>query len=181
MYSERGQFERAVAQLRLACELQPGDAEIHQALVACFDKQNDKQGAIRQLIATVQLSRRDIDLYKELGRRMAELHEDREAERAYTSIVEVLVSESESHAMLAEIRESQNRWSDAIGEWRQVARLRTLEPTGLLRLAAAQIHEKQWDAAAETVHQLRSKSWPPRFDNTENQIQELERQIQQSK
>jgi hypothetical protein len=125
----------------------------------------------------VQLSRRDINLYKELGRRLAELHEDREAERAYTSIVETLASESESHAMLAEIRESQNRWSDAIGEWRQVARLRALEPTGLLRLAAAQIHEKQWDAAVETIRQLRSKFWPPRFANIENQIQELERRI----
>jgi hypothetical protein len=129
----------------------------------------------------VQLSRRDINLYKELGRRLAELHEDREAERAYTSIVEVLASESESHALLAEIRESQNRWSDAIEQWRAVARIRALEPTGLLRLAAAQVHENKWAAAAETVRQLRAKTWPPRFGNTENQIQELERQIQQSK
>ena len=129
----------------------------------------------------MQLSRRDINLYKELGRRLAELHEDREAERAYTSIVEVLVSESESHAMLAEIRESQNRWAEAIEEWRHVARLRAFEPTGLLRLAAAQMHEKQWDAAAETVRQLRAKTWPPRFGNTEFQIQELERQIRAGK
>ena len=48
VYNERGQFDKALAQLRLACELQPNDAEIHQALVACCDKQNDKQGAIRE-------------------------------------------------------------------------------------------------------------------------------------
>jgi tetratricopeptide (TPR) repeat protein len=161
--------------------LQPNDAEIHQALVACCDKQNDKPGAIRQLIASVQLSRRDINLYKELGRRLLELHEDRESERAYTSIVEVLASESESHAMLAEIRESQNRWSEAIDQWRQVARIRALEPTGLLKLAAAHIHEKQWDAAAETIRQLRSKTWPPRFFNLDFQIQELERQVDQGR
>jgi tetratricopeptide (TPR) repeat protein len=177
VYSERGQFDKAIVQLRAALELQPNDAEIHQALVACYDKQNDKQGAIRQLLSSVQLSRRDINLFKELGWRLADLHEDRESERAYTSIVEVLASESESHAMLAEIRESQNRWGDAIDEWRQVARLRSLEPTGLLRLAAAQVHEKQWDVAAETVRQLRAKSWPQRFDKTESQIQELEQQL----
>ncbi|MCC6125288.1 MAG: tetratricopeptide repeat protein [Pirellulales bacterium] len=177
VYSERGQYEKAVAQLRLACDLQPNDAEIHRALVDCCDKQNDKHGAICQLLASLRRSRRDINLYQELGRRLAELHEERESKRAYASIVEVLASEAESHAMLAEIRESQNRWAEAIVEWRQVARLRALEPTGLLKLAAAQIHEKQWADAADTVRQLRAKSWPPRFENVERQIQELERKI----
>lgn len=181
IFLERGQYDKAVVQLQLACELQPNDAEIYQGLVDCFDKQGDKQGAIRQLIASVQFSRRDINLYKELGRRLADLHEEREAERAYASIVEMLAAEAESHAMLAEIRESQNRWSDAISQWRQVVRLQALEPTGLLRLAAAQVHDKQWAAAMETVRQLRAKSWPPRFDKTESQIQELEKQIMQRK
>ena len=87
------------------------------------------------------------------GSRLTKLHEDRESERAYTSIVEVLASEAESHTMLAEVRESQNRWAEAIDQWRDVVRLRALEPAGLFRLAAAQIHEKQWDAAAEDVKQ----------------------------
>ncbi len=157
--------------------MQPNDGEIYDALVACCDKQGDKQGAIRELLAKAQFDRRDINLYKDLGRRLAELNEDGESERAYTSIVEMLPSEAESHTMLAEIRESENRWPEAIEQWRQVTRLRALEPTGLLRLAAAQIHEKQWSAAAETDKQLRAKTWPQRFGNTEFQIQQLERQI----
>jgi len=181
VYSERGQYDKAIAQLQLAVEMQPNDAEIHQALVACCDRRNDKQGAIRQLLASIKLSRRDINLYKDLGRRLAELHEDHEAERAYTSIVEVLASESESHTMLAEVRESQNRWPAAIDQWKLAAVLRALEPTSLLRLAAAQLHEKQWDAAAETVRQLRAKTWPPRFNNVESQIQDIERQIEAGK
>ena len=60
----------------------------------------------------------------EVRRRLAELHEDRESERAYTSIVEVLASESENHAMLAEIRESQNRWAEAIAQWRHAEGMR---------------------------------------------------------
>jgi predicted Zn-dependent protease len=177
VYSERGQYGKAGVQLRAACALQPNDVEIYQSLAACFDKQNDKQGAIRELLASLQLSRRDIELYKKLGERLSTLHDVHEAERAYTSIVEVLASESESHAMLAEIRESQNRWAEAIEQWRQVAKLRAFEPTGLLRLAAAQLHEKHWAAAAETVKKLRAKSWPQRFGNAEVQIQQLERQI----
>jgi tetratricopeptide (TPR) repeat protein len=181
VYQQRGQLDNAVTQLNLAREVQPNDREIYEALVACCDKRSDKQGAIRELLAWLQSARRDINLYKDLGRRLAELHEDREAERAYTSIVEVLASEAESHAMLAEVRESQNRWAEAIDEWRQAARLRALEPTNLLRLAAAQIHEKCWTAAEETVKQLRGKAWPPRFVNIESQIQQLEQQIRQGR
>ena len=181
VYSQRGQYDKAVVQLRLAQELQPNDGEIYDALIAAFDGLNDQRGAIRELLAKAQFAPRDIALYKDLGGRLTKLHEDRESERAYTSIVEVLASEAESHTMLAEVRESQNRWAEAIEQWQDVVRLRALEPNGLLRLAAAEIHEKQWDAAAETVRQLRAKTWPTRFNNTDFQIQQLERQIQQGK
>ncbi len=180
VYNKRGQYDKAVVQLRLAQELQPNDGEIYDALIAAFDGLNDQRGAIRELLAKIQFAPRDLALYKDLGVRLTKLHEDRETERAYTSIVEVLASEAESHTMLAEVRESQNRWAEALDQWQDVIRLRALEPTGLLRLAAAQIHEKQWDAAAETVRQLRAKTWPARFNNTEWQIQQLERQIQQA-
>ncbi len=181
VYSERGQFDKAIVQLRLALDLQPNDGEIFDALIACCDKQGDKQAAIREVLAKAQFARRDLGLYKNLGDRLAALHEDREAERAYTSIVEVLVSEAESHAMLANVRESQNRWPEAIDQWRQVVRLSALEPTGLLGLAKAEIHEKRWEAAAETVRQLRAKTWPQRFNNTDFQIQELQRLIDAGK
>ena len=47
--------------------------------------------------------------------RSGEQAQSKETKRAYTSIVEVLPSEAESHALLAEIREAQNRWREAIG------------------------------------------------------------------
>jgi hypothetical protein len=79
--------------------------------------------------------------------------------------------------MLAEIRQKQNRWSDAIPHWQQVAEVRSLEPTGLLKLATAQVHEKQWDAASATCGKLRARSWPERFGDVEQQVRELERRI----
>jgi tetratricopeptide (TPR) repeat protein/Mg-chelatase subunit ChlD/outer membrane lipoprotein-sorting protein len=177
VYAGRGQCDKAVVQLHLAAKLQANDREIRNALVDCCDKLGDKQGAIRELIATAQLARRDIELYKNLGNRLADLHDDREAERAFTTIVEVLASESESHAMLAEIREGQNRWAEAIDQWRQVSKIRAIEPTGLLRLAAAQIHEKLWTDAVETLKQLRAKTWPPQFAEVGKEIGELESQL----
>jgi predicted Zn-dependent protease len=181
VYLEKGKYAQAITQLQLAAELQPNDAETHQALIACYDKQGDKEGAIRQLFQSLQLSRRDIKLYEELGRRLEEIGQPKEVERAYTSIVEVLPAESESHALLAEIRQKQNRWAEAIPQWEQVARIRALEPTGLVNLTAALIHERQWDAAIETLRKLTSQAWPPRFDQLPTQIRKLQQQVEQGK
>ena len=150
-------------------ELQPNDAEIYNALLVCYDKIGDKDGGRpRNCCRAVELSRRDIKLYEQLGQRFAELNQPAEAERAYTSIVEMLPNESESHALLAEVREKQNRWPEAIAHWERVAEIRALEPTGLLKLAAAQIEFKDWDSAAKTLRKLRSQSWPPRSATCSN-------------
>ncbi len=179
VYLGKNAYAKALTQLRLALELQPNDRETHHALLACFDKQNDKEGAVRQLLQAVQLARRELGLYRDLGRRLAELNQAKEAERAYTSIVEVLPHESESHTALAEVRQDQKRWAEAMDHWRRVAALRALEPTGLLKLAAAQVHEKEWTQAAETLKKVRAKSWPPRFDEELRQVRDLERQIEE--
>jgi predicted O-linked N-acetylglucosamine transferase (SPINDLY family) len=124
--------------------------------------------------------RRDIKLYQDLGHRFEALGQPGEVERAFTAIVEVQPNESESHGMLAEIRQRQNRWSEAIAHWERVAKIRELEPTGLLKLAAAQIHEKQWDRAAETTNRLRNRSWPERFGDVNQQVRVLEESIESS-
>jgi tetratricopeptide (TPR) repeat protein len=176
-YYEKKENARAIKQLKLAVALQPNDAEIYQLLVACHDAAGDKEGGIQQLLQAVQLSRRDLKLYQELGQRYAAAGQTKEAERADTSIVEMLPSEAESHALLAEIREKQNRWGEAMTHWEEVARLRALEPTGLLKLAAAQVHEKQWDKARETLKKIGARSWPPRFGDVRQQVRVLEEQL----
>ena len=92
-------------------------------------------------LAAVQPRRRDIQLYRDLAQQLRD--DPVRMERALTLIVEVLPQETEGHTMVAEIRQNQNRWDDAIAQWQQVAELRALEPTGLLKLAEAQIHKGQ--------------------------------------
>ena len=177
-YVQRGNHAAAIPQYQLAFELQPNDKEISQALIACYDKVGDREGAVRQLFQAVELSRRDVTLYEQLGQRLVELKQPGEAERAFTSIVEMLPNESESHALLAEVRQRQDRWSDAIAHWERVATIRALEPTGLLKLAAAQIHEMALDDAAATIRKLRQKPWPQRFGDVEQQVRELEKKME---
>jgi predicted Zn-dependent protease len=177
VYVSKAMYAQAIVQLQQAAELQPNDGETYQALVECYDRQNDPDGAIRQLLQSLQLARRDLKRYQDLGQRLERLERKDESERAYTSIVEVLANEAESHALLAEIRQAQGRWTDAATHWDQVARLRALEPTGLLKLADAQIHLQQWDKAAETLARVKAKTWPPRFADVANQVRTLEQQI----
>ena len=58
---------------------------------------------------------------------------------------------------------------------------RSLEPTGLVKLAEAQIHLRKWGAAAETVRALRKQTWPSRFHEVERQMRDLERKIDDGK
>ncbi len=179
-YQDMEQFEKAIVQLELAVELQPNDKETHKALVACYDKQGDKQGAINRIFASLQLARRDLELYEDLGNRLTSLERTSEAERAYTSMVEMLPNESESHTALARIRQRQSDWDAAVGHWREVIRIRSLEPDGLIGLAKAQIGQQQWDAASKTVEKISKSGWPSRFDNlVANETQTLRRQIEQ--
>ena len=178
VYMERQMFAKAIAQLKQAVQSQPNDTDTHRRLIECHDRQNDKNGAIEQLLCSLQLSRRDIGLYADLGKRFTDLENPKQAERAYTSIVEMLPKESESHARLAEIRQEQGRWNEAIEHWRQVAQIRDLEPTGLLNLAKAQIHLKQWAQASETLDKLKAKTWPNRFGNVPSMVREMERSVE---
>jgi predicted Zn-dependent protease len=176
-YVQKKEPAKAIPQFELAAELQPNDAEVKQALVKCYDDLGDKQGAIEQILKLVQVSRRDLGLYQSLGERWQAAMNKAEAERAFTSIIEVMPNEAESHALFAEVRQKQDRWQEAIEHWERVASLRALEPTGLLGLTRSYIHEKQWDKATESIRKLRSKTWPDRFAKVNQEISELEKEI----
>ena len=178
VYREKEQLGKAIGQLLIAAEVQPNDAETYQALLACYDGQNDQQGAVEQILAWRELAPRDIKLYEDLGKRLEKLGQAMEVERAYTSIVEALPAESESHQLLAEIRQRQDRWADAVNQWEQVARIRSLEPTGLAGLTEALIHEHRFAEAAEVLARLKQKNWPARFENGPNNLREKIRTLE---
>ena len=51
----------------------------------------------------------------------------------------------------------------------------------LLKLAAAQIHEKRWDGAGESVDKLLTRHWPSRFGNVHNQARNLKGHIEKGR
>ena len=174
-YKGRDELDKALTQLRLAVDLQPHDAETHKALIECYDATENSPAATKQLLKLIDLHRHDLALYQQLAERLKDNEAD--AERAATSIIEASPGEAENHAVMAELRQTQERWGEAIPHWEQVVELRRLEPNGLLKLAEAQLHEEQWDAARTTVSKLRKTEWAARFTDVQDQTNQLEARI----
>jgi Flp pilus assembly protein TadD len=175
VYKDRGNHAAAVTQLQLAVALQPNDKEVHQWLIQSYDALGQKEEGTKQLLKQIDFDRHDLKLYTTLAQRFA--GNEAQAERAATSIIEAAPTESENHAAYAELMQARNRWDEAIPHWQQVAELRRLEPTGLLKLAEAQIHEKQWNEARQTIKKLQQTSWPARFGNVENETRQLQEKL----
>jgi predicted Zn-dependent protease len=163
VYSARKEHAKALAQLKLAVELSPNDPDLHKKLIATYDALMQPAEAAKQLLAAAELSPRDVNLWADLAERLEKLEQPAEAERARTSLVEVLSTETEGHTKLAEIRQTQQRFDDAMLHWRHVARIRKLEPDGLVGLAGAQILAKNRAAAESTLTELEKTDWPSRF------------------
>jgi tetratricopeptide (TPR) repeat protein len=164
VYQERKAWDKAIKQFRLAVEVTPDDAELHERLIACLDAKGDAAGALAQSLDSLDLSRRNLDLWEKLAGRFAGLKQPVEAERAATSLVEVSPHESEGHEKLAKYRQKQNRWDDTIFHWQEVAKLRKLEPTGLLGLAPVLLHQKRLEEFDAAMKQLENGPWPEHFD-----------------
>ncbi len=172
VYQTRGLFGKAIAQFQLALDLQPSDKEVEQALIACYDATGQRDAATRQLLKLLDLDAHNLALYQQLAERLKD--NEAEAERAATSLVEAGPNEAENHAALAELRQKQGRWNEAIEQWQAAADLRRLEPTGLVKLAEAQLHQQQWDAARQSIRKLERTEWPSRFNTIENDIRRLQ-------
>lgn len=178
MFLEQGKNADAAAQLKKAIAVQPNDKETHEALVRALEGVGDREGLAGQLLDWSELSRRDIAIFRKLADCFVAMKNEEDAERARTAIVEALPSETESHGMLAEIREGQGRWEDAETQWRQVSVIRALEPTGLLKLAPVQVRLKHFDGARETLKKLRGTKWAARFGDLNAPIRALEEQLE---
>jgi tetratricopeptide (TPR) repeat protein len=177
VYSRRGEHDKAIEQYQIALKLQPNDLETHRQLIASYKAVDNQPAVIEQTLALLDLDRHNLQLYKDLAEQLKA--DEALAERAATTLVEAAPNEAEHHQALAELRQQQDRWEEAIEQWQHVARLRSLEPTGLLKLAEAQLHEKRYEEGKRTLDKLRTTEWPSRFGSVQNQVDKLQRRIGQ--
>src|SRR5262249_21715995 len=118
LLEDRNQPGLAVTQLRQVLELKPDDAQALELLIRAYERLGQPAEATETAFRLAEVSRRDIEKWKDLGRRFAERGQVVEAERAYTSLIEMLPNEAEGHHALAQVRESENRWDEALTHWK---------------------------------------------------------------
>jgi predicted Zn-dependent protease len=177
-YATRGVHEKAVAQFRRALAGQPNDEGTYRSLVASCDALRWPDEAVSALLDLAALLPRDLELRRNITKRLVAMEKPQEAERAATAIVEADPNEAESHQAMATLRQEEDRWPEAIPHWRRVGELRELEPTGLLGLAQAQIHLRQTPDAKITLDRLLATAWPERFGDVHGQARSLIGQLE---
>ncbi|MCO5170603.1 MAG: tetratricopeptide repeat protein [Planctomycetes bacterium] len=173
VYRQTKRLKEAEHQLRVALEAQPSDLEVHRALVEVLDGLRLPADAADALEALARAAGRDVALYVELGDRRAKLGQPDEAERAWTTPVELVPEEAEGHRALAEVRERQGRFADAAERWRQVVRVRTDEPEGWLGLGRALLRAGEKAEAAEVARRVLGQPWDDRFGDVHRAAREL--------
>ena len=170
---------------RLAAEAcSPMTLKRTRPLLACFDKQDDQPGGGRELLHWARISCRGTSSLRDRAKGSGEaraagggragLHLDRGGPAGRGGKLS-----GSCGPRSASGRTAGPRRQGPLAAGRQNPA--SLEPTGLLNLARAQIHEKQWDAAQETCRQLRARTWPQRFGDVEGQVRELEQTIAQGR
>ena len=163
VYLDKNEPQKALTQIQAAILLPPVDPATYDMLIECQTALGDLEGVIEALHDATALSPRNLQYYHDLGERYEELENRVEAERARTSIIEALPNETEGHTMLGELRETQERWDDAILHWEQVAEIRRTEPTGLTRVGRAQLAAERWADLTDTIRRLRETKFEARF------------------
>ncbi|MFO0933564.1 MAG: VIT domain-containing protein [Planctomycetota bacterium] len=169
VWTDRGRNDLAVAQLRLARDLDPLDGETHGLLVQALDRLGDAKGALDALFASVRLAPRNLQAYADLAARFDRVGDAVAGERARTNLVEAAPSEPEGHRMLAAIRASAGRLDLAAERWRQVVRVRPDDPTGWLSLADTLTRLGDAAGARKTLEHVLSRTWEERFGDVKQQ------------
>ncbi len=172
-YERRANQEAALRHLLIARELEPGDADTHKRLVALYDRLGAADKARDALLTSIRLAPRNYDAYVELAERYYKARDDNQAERALTTLAEMAPNQPDGHRRLAEFRGKEERWKEAVVQWRQVVRTDRLNPTGWIALAKALLEIEQTDDARKALDHVLKTDWEPRFKKAKTEAATL--------
>ncbi len=173
VYLDRGANDRAVAQLRLARDLDPADGETHGLLVRALDAVGDAKAALDALLFSLRVAPKNLPAYADVAGRFSKAGAADDAERARTSLVEAMPSDPDGYRALAEIRETNGKWPLAVVAWSGVVRTRPTEPTGWLSLAKAQLEAGDKEGARRTIDHVLETTWEARFGDVKAEAAKL--------
>lgn len=167
----------AAVQFRKALETAPENLAVAELLVQALTAATDAKAARDAAWDLAEANGRIPAAFIDLGRRSLALGEKEVAERAFTNAIEISPNEAENHHAFAELREQSERLDEAAFHWGEVAKLRSLEPTGLLNQARLLIRLGRADEAKKDIEMLKTTKWDQRFAEDLKKIADLERAL----
>ncbi|MDA3874116.1 MAG: hypothetical protein PF795_09155, partial [Kiritimatiellae bacterium] len=175
-FLKKRDFTKANRHLSLSLTLQPDDKETRDMLLESYSRNDQPNEAIALLLDTLIRSPHDLQNYQDLAKRYQQTEQPLKTERAYTSMVEAMPQESESHETLALVREKQSNWEEALVQWDNVIRIRSKEPTGYLGKLRTLLKLSQTDEAKRVFDDLIVTDWPKHFGNVKQQAEAIMKQ-----
>lgn len=166
----------------LALEASPDDMALHDLAIKAWDAVGKaaRRTALDRVLAAARAKVREPHRWIESGNRLEALGDEGEAERAWTTAVEMMTDDTAGYVALAGVRERQKQFTDALALWRRVDALRPKQPEGLLGIANMQISLRKGAEAQETIDRLKSTDWklrPADFDERLKSLQERVRTL----
>ncbi len=153
------------------------DAGVLRALVRASDAQGATAKGTARLRELARLSGRDYTSYQELAERLQRQGDKEEAERALTTLAELSPNEPEGHALLAGLREKEERFAEAAAQWRCVLLLCSREPEGYLGLGRSLMAAGRRDEARAVLEDLLKGKGPSYTANAWNEAHDLLKQL----
>jgi tetratricopeptide (TPR) repeat protein len=164
VYASRRMPKKAAAQLEIAVELQPGDAELWSLLRQAYEAAGDAQAVRALLLRQARQFPYQLETFELLGQWIAKAGDQPELElRAWTSLAELRPNEPEGHKKLAQYWAREGKHAEAVTQWQQVVRTQDEDPGGWFALVRAQRKAGQDDAARATLQQMLTRKWDERF------------------
>jgi len=128
-------------------------------VVTACTLQQDEAATVRAMADSLSHVPAQPDLYPRLAAGLSKLEDEDGAERALTGLAEYAPNEADGHRRLAKIRARAKRHDDAVVQWQQVVRIRSLELPGWIELARAQGRAGDREGAHATLDELLTNAW----------------------
>jgi len=172
VYLSKGDLKNARAQYEAYLDLQPYDVQAQDALLQTLERLGDIPATIAQIHRAIIAMPEVIKYYQKLAALELKQENKDAAIRAATSAVDALPEESQSHQQLAQFFEQLKEYDEALNQWDQVDRIRSLEDTGL-RMKGELLYRLERLEELKGVLDAYNKRFPGRSSSIKHRYEQL--------
>jgi tetratricopeptide (TPR) repeat protein len=122
VYSEKGQYDSAIAAYQKGLEINPDFAELHRDLGHAYWEKGDRNEAVKEYERAINLNPNMAEAYAELGYIYGRMNRDEEALQSSRKALQIDPTQVRAHISLAFLYEKRSLYEQAAKEYQEVLR-----------------------------------------------------------